>query len=386
MRAERFGMFPMAGSGAGMDRRDFLRLGGAGLAGAVLLGGAGGGVMAQAGPSLRSEFESAANESEVPVDLLLAMGFVNTLWEMPPPEASDYQEGDPQEGDPEGRGAYGIMQLVQNPSRNTLGRAADLTGFSEEELKNSRAANVRGGAAVMSDIVGASKPQDLNGWQEAVAEYGDTDLYAVEVYEALKGGASLTISTGENVELAAHEYAEVPRVIAARSVNQYRPAAWRPAHDGNFTNANRKEAIIDLIVVHVAQGSYSGTVNWFQDRRANSSAHYVVSRKGRVAQCVRNEDIAWHAGWWKTNKKSIGIEHAGYIGNPRSFSGPMYRSSAKLSAYLSRRFNIPVKHNHIIGHKQVPGCAGPGGGASCHTDPGRHWNWDRYLRLIKRYK
>lgn len=381
MRAERFGVFPVAGSGRGMDRRDFLRLGGAGLAGAVLLGGAGSGAIAQAGPSLRSEFESAADEYGVPVDLLLAMGFVNTLWEMPPPGASDYEEGDP-----EGRGAYGIMQLVRNPSRDTLGRAAGLTGFSAEKLKDNRAANVRGGAAVLSDIAGASKPQDLNGWQGAVAEYGGTDLYAVEVYEALRSGASLTISTGEGLELAPREDAEVPRVFAARSVNQYRPAAWRPAHKGNFTNANRKEAIIDLIVVHVAQGSYSGTVNWFQDRRANSSAHYVVSRKGRVAQCVRNEDIAYHAGWWKTNKKSIGIEHAGFIGNPRSFSGPMYRSSAKLSAYLCRRFNIPVAHNHIIGHNQVPGCRGPGGGVSCHVDPGRHWNWGRYLRLIKRYK
>ena len=381
MGAEGYWASLEAGSGSGMDRRDFLRLGGGGLAGAVLLGGAGGRAMAQAGPSLRSEFGSAADEYDVPVDLLLAMGYVNTLWEMPPPEASDYQEGDP-----EGRGAYGIMQLVQNPWRNTLGRAADLTGLSAEKLKNGRAANVRGGAAVLSDIAGASKPQDLNGWRDAVAEYGDTDLYAVEVYETLRSGASLTISTGESLELASHEDVEVPQVPTLRSVNQYPGAAWRPAHDGNYSNANRKEAIIDLIVVHVAQGSYSGTVNWFQDRRASSSAHYVVSRKGRVAQCVRNEDIAWHAGWWKTNKKSIGIEHAGYIGNPRSFSGPMYRSSARLSAYLSRRFNIPVKHSHIIGHNQVPGCSGPGGGASCHRDPGRHWNWGKYLRLIKRYK
>src|SRR5918998_3855495 len=381
MRAEWFGSFTAAGSGSGMDRRDFLRLRGVGLAGAVLLGGAGGGALAQAGASLRAQFGSASKKYGVPVELLLALGYVNTLWEMPPPWASDYEPGDLH-----GRGTYGIMQLAQNPSLDTLGGAALLTGLSEEALKTSRAANVLGGAAVLSDIAGTSKPQDLNGWQDAVAEYGGTDLYAVEVYEALRDGAFLTISTGETLELAPQVGVEVPQVFTSQSINQYRRAAWRPAHGGNYTNANRGPAQVSLIVVHVAQGSYSGTVNWFQDRNANASAHYVVSRKGRVAQCLRNEDVAWHAGWWKTNKKSIGIEHAGYIGNPRSFSGPMYRSSAKLSAYLSRRFNIPVKHNHIIGHKQVPGCAGPGGGASCHTDPGRHWNWGRYLRLIKRYK
>jgi hypothetical protein len=367
-------------STSAINRRDFLRLGSASLAGAVLIGTSGSKVLAQTGPSLKAEFESAAAEYEVPKELLMAMGYVNTLWEMPPPEASDYEEGDLH-----GRGAYGIMQLLQNPSRDTLGRAAHLTGLSEEELKTSRAANVRGGAAVLADIQGENKPAELNGWQEAVADYGDTELYAVEVYETLEDGASATISTGESLALAPQEGVEVPQLFTAQSPG-YGPAVWRPAHRGNYTNAHRGPAKIDLIVIHVAQGSYSGTINWFQDPRANASAHYVVSRGGKVAQCVRNEDIAWHAGYWRTNAKSIGIEHAGYIGNRRSFTRRMYRSSARLSASLSRRFNIPVNRRHIIGHNQVPGCPGPGGGVSCHRDPGRHWNWTRYMRLIRRYR
>jgi len=364
-----------------INRRDFLRLGGAGLAGAVLLGTAGGRVLARRGPSLEIEVKAAAAEYRVPVELLLAMGYVNTLWEMPPPEASAYEPGDLH-----GRGAYGIMQLVQNPSQDTLSRASSLTRFSEEELKNSRAANVRGCAAVLADIQGKNKSPHLNGWQEAVAEYGDTELYAVEVYETLKEGASATISTGESLELASQEGVEVPQIYSAQGAADYGRAVWRPAYRGNYTNANRGAARTDMIVIHVAQGSYSGTINWFQDPRANASAHYVVSRKGRVAQCVRNEDIAWHAGHWRTNTKSIGIEHAGYISNRKSFTRRMYRSSARLSAYLSRRFNIPVDRRHIIGHNQVPGCPGPGGGVNCHRDPGRYWNWHRYMRLIRRYK
>jgi hypothetical protein len=330
---------------------------------------------------LKSEFESVAAEYDVPQELLLAMGYVNTLWEMPPPEASDYEEGDP-----EGRGAYGIMQLVQNPWRDTLGRAASLTGLPREELKTSRGANVRGGAALLADIQGPNKPAELNGWQEAVAQYGDTDLYAQEVFQTLQEGASATISTGESLQLSPQDV-EVPQIFTAQSSRaDYRRAVWRPAHWSNYTNANRGAPKIDKIVIHVAQGSYSATINWFKDRRANSSAHYVVSRRGQVAQCVHNEDIAWHAGWWKTNKKSIGIEHAGHIGNRRSFTRRMYRSSARLSAHLCRRFNIPVDHRHIIGHNQVPGCRGAGGGVSCHRDPGRHWDWNRYMRLVRRYK
>src|SRR5918998_5477052 len=126
MRAEWFGSFTAAGSGSGMDRRDFLRLGGVGLAGAVLLGGAGGGALAQAGASLRAQFGSGSKKYGVPVELLLAMGYVNTLWEMPPPGASDDEPGDLH-----GRGTYGIMQLAQNPSRDTLGEASELTSLSE---------------------------------------------------------------------------------------------------------------------------------------------------------------------------------------------------------------------------------------------------------------
>lgn len=364
-----------------MNRRDFLRLSGSGLAGTVLLGAVSGRVLARPGPLLRTEMESTAARYRVPEELLLAMGYVNTLWEMPPPGASAYEPGDLH-----GRGAYGIMQLLQNPSRNTLGKAAQLTGLSREELKNDRAANVRGGAAVLAHLQGKERPEDLNGWRDAVAEYGGTDLYAQEVFETLQDGAHATISTGERLSLAPQDV-EVPQLFTIKGANtDYPNAVWRPAYRGNYTNSNRELSYyVNMIIVHVAQGSYSGTINWFQDARANVSAHYVVSKKGGVAQCVQNRDVAWHAGHWGYNTHSIGIEHAGYVGNPRSFTDAMYRSSARLSAYLVKRHRIPLDRRHIIGHHEVPGCPGAGGGVGCHTDPGRHWDWRRYMNLIRNY-
>src|SRR5215204_5630457 len=128
---------------------------------------------------------------------------------MPPPEASDYVPGDLH-----GRGAYGIMQLVQNPWEDTLGRAANLTGFPAERLKTERAANVVGGAAVLAGIAGYNMPSDLDGWYEAVAEYGGGELYAQEVFESLKSGASATTSTGESLQLAPQDV-EVPQIYTA---------------------------------------------------------------------------------------------------------------------------------------------------------------------------
>jgi hypothetical protein len=168
-----------------MNRRDFLIMGGAVLANAAVLGTAGGRVLAQTDSSLKAQFETTARKYGVPVELLLAMGYYNTLWEMPPPSASSYRKGDL-----EGRGDYGIMQLTQNPTKDTLGKAAKLTALSEARLKNDRSANIEGGAALLSDLVGKTKPKRLDGWQEPLTQYADTDLYASQVYGVLKRGAS----------------------------------------------------------------------------------------------------------------------------------------------------------------------------------------------------
>lgn len=355
-----------------MNRGDFLRMSGAGLAGAVLLG-TGGVALAQTGGSLTGQLEAASEEYGVPVELLLAMGYVNALWEMPPAGATDFEEGNLH-----GRGDYGVMKLTQNPSRDTLGRAAELTGLSEETLKNDRAANIRGAAAVLSDIQGESSPE-LEEWQGAVSDYGDTELYAQEVFETLANGASLTISTGEEMSLAAQEGVEGPRVIELEGRGtDYPGAVWRPAYSGNYSRSNRERTYnINRLVVHVVQGSYSSAVNWFQDPRSQVSAHYVVSGGGRVAQCVRHNDIAHHAGNWSYNCHSIGIEHAGYGSNPRTWSNGMYRASAKLAAFICRKHRIPVSRRGIIGHRDVPG-----GTSSC---PGPHFKFGKYIKLVKKY-
>jgi N-acetyl-anhydromuramyl-L-alanine amidase AmpD len=118
----------------------------------------------------------------------------------------------------------------------------------------------------------------------------------------------------------------------------------------------------------------------FQDPERQVSAHYVVrSRDGHVTQLVRELDVAYHAGNRSYNERSIGIEHEGFVDQPqRWFTEAMYASSAKLCAGICTRYDIPVDRQHIIAHHEVPG--------SDHTDPGRHWDWDRYLRLVRTAK
>lgn len=191
-----------SGPSEGMNRKDFLKLGGIGIAGTALLATVGSiGADAQTG-SLRAEFEAAAEEYRVPVDLLIAIGYTNTRLEMPPPDASPYVPGDLH-----GRGDYGIMALKQNPSSNTLSEASELTGISEERLKTERAANIRGGAALLAQSFGPLGILDslgvprLDVVYEVLAQIWSGELYAEQVAGALGSGIPVTTLSGEQIVL-----------------------------------------------------------------------------------------------------------------------------------------------------------------------------------------
>lgn len=165
----------------------------------------------------------------------------------------------------------------------------------------------------------------------------------------------------------------------ASAETDYPDASWVPAATANFSDANRPDSnSIDKIVIHVTQGSFEGSLDWFQNPAAQVSAHYTVkSSNGEVAQSVREADIAWHAGNWEYNQTSVGIEHEGYVDEAEWFTDEMYESSAKLTADIARRYDIPLDRDHVIGHNEVPGAT--------HTDPGDHWDWDKYMGLVKSY-
>ena len=167
----------------------------------------------------------------------------------------------------------------------------------------------------------------------------------------------------------------------------YPLALWHPASPWNYTIADRPlDPTIRRLVIHVAEGGFASTYNWFGNSAAQASAHYVVSPTGQVAQMVPDADIAWHAGNWAYNETSIGIEHAGYTYGG-GFPDAEYRGSARLAGWLARSFAITPDRQHVIGHNEVPDPyhAGEWGGADHHTDPGPHWQWARYMAYLRLY-
>jgi hypothetical protein len=162
------------------------------------------------------------------------------------------------------------------------------------------------------------------------------------------------------------------------------PVVWLKG-EGNFTKSHRHTESIDKLVIHVTEGAFWGSVRWLKSPRAHASSHYVVSRRGKIVQLVHLSDIAWHAGNWNVNTQSVGIEHEGFTYGTGGFTNLQYHASARLAGWIARRSLLPIDRRHIIGHAEVPAPGGGWGGSSHHTDPGPHWKWDYYLRLVRRY-
>ncbi|MFF5974570.1 N-acetylmuramoyl-L-alanine amidase [Streptomyces sp. NPDC012769] len=157
----------------------------------------------------------------------------------------------------------------------------------------------------------------------------------------------------------------------------HKGAEWTGASRANWRRADRPDDyVIDRVVIHVVQGSYASAVKVFKDPGHGAATHYVVRKDGHVAQMIRELDVAFHAGNRDMNERSVGIEHEGFVDRPEGFTKAMYEASARLTAGICARHGIPVDREHIIGHVEVPG--------TDHTDPGPHWDWDRYMPLVRR--
>ncbi|MGY4924311.1 N-acetylmuramoyl-L-alanine amidase [Streptomyces sp. 900105755] len=215
------------------------------------------------------------------------------------------------------------------------------------------------------------------GANQAVAGDGDRRLGRRAL---LVGGAAAAAGT---VALTRDElsrlYWRLPGVRKARVAGavDFRGARWVAASPANYRTADRpSDYPVDRVVVHVTQGGYASAVKAFQDPAHQAAAHYIVRQDGRITQLVRELDVAFHAGNRSYNERSVGIEHEGFVDRPEDFTDAMYAASARLTAAICRRYGMAVDREHVIGHAEVPG--------TDHTDPGEHWDWERYMGLVRR--
>jgi len=135
----------------------------------------------------------------------------------------------------------------------------------------------------------------------------------------------------------------------------------------NF-NVGRHIYVPEAIVIHIMEGTLNGTDSWFQSTISQVSAHYGIGKTGEVHQYVKESNTAWHAGrvnlpswnlikpaanglYINPNYYTIGIEHEGYADT--DWTDETYNTSSGLINDISKRWNIPLDRQHVIGHHEI---------------------------------
>jgi N-acetyl-anhydromuramyl-L-alanine amidase AmpD len=125
----------------------------------------------------------------------------------------------------------------------------------------------------------------------------------------------------------------------------------------HYTQAHRDEDDIFLLILHSSSGA--GTAEqlrqYFARGEREVSYHYIVDAEGHVVTSVDPNDIAYHAGNWDTNKRSIGIGLIGVAGQ-HAFPKPQLTALVALMARLSDQFDLSLRrvHDYIDGRIYLP--------------------------------
>lgn len=122
------------------------------------------------------------------------------------------------------------------------------------------------------------------------------------------------------------------------------------------------------VVLHIAEGSYEGTIAWCQNSSAEVSAHFVVAKDGRIAQLVDTAVQSWcqSAG----NPYYLSIENEGHGGD--ALTSAQLEACAKIAARASTLHGVPLQladspTAHGLGYHSMGGATW-GGHYDCPGD------------------
>nr|WP_242613532.1 peptidoglycan recognition family protein [Herbihabitans rhizosphaerae] len=389
-------------------------------------------------PGRQQDFADAAREFGVPESVLLGVSYLESRWNTnagTPSTSAGYgpmhltdvatatagSHHDHGSEDPRGDSARPTLRPTahghdtgsdnSSPSLRTVDLAATLTGDSPATLRSDARRNIRGGAAILAQYqrelgIASGNPAD---WYGAIARYaGATDTasanaFAGEVFATMRQGMERVTDDGQHVLLrptrdlapntaqlgrlglrqTARAEVECPSDIACEWIPApYQKIGDGPGDYGNHDKANRPaDQKIEYIIIHDTEGAWDGVLKMVQDPKYVSWHYTLRSADGHIAQHVPTKDVAWHAGNWYVNAKSIGLEHEGFAAQGTWYTEAMYRTSSKLVRHLAEKYRIPLDRQHILGHDNVPGVT-PDKVKGMHWDPGPYWDWAHYFDLL----
>lgn len=118
-------------------------------------------------------------------------------------------------------------------------------------------------------------------------------------------------------------------------------ARWRPSTIDHPIRARTLG-----IVIHWTAGSFGGDLATLDG--PNVDCQFYVPKSGELYQLLDPDEEGWH-GFFMANHYCIGIEHEG---RGEAYTSEQFRTSAKLVAYLCRRYSIPARKVDPSGHDE----------------------------------
>ena len=333
------------------------------------------------------EFHLAADEFMVPVEILQAMGYTETQWQM----IEGQEEFD---GWSPAAGTMGLRGAM-------IDRGAELLGVAADDVKTDRKTNIRAAAAILDDLAGDIDRTDLGAWAPAVAELAGITNHTAsinyihnDVFGLIKNGLVVTDLDGKVISEIVADPAVVPNYdapggpILATSPD-YSGAVYRNSPNQGTRPAGTTGQV-RMVIIHSCEGAYSGCWGWLANSQSGVSAHYVVKEDGsEITQLVKEAKRAFHiaAKYNKSlnggkesdlqnvsgNSFTVGIEHAGFA-NQNSWHANLIDQSARLVCDITNRNGIARDKYHIIGHGQLQ--------PNNRIDPGPNWPWATYLTKV----
>lgn len=172
-----------------------------------------------------------------------------------------------------------------------------------------------------------------------------------------------------------------PLTNAPVRTGKFPKPAMAVSRSANFDT--RGGAKIDTIVLHYTGGprtGEAGDLNTLTKPNTQVSAHFLVTRDGKITQLVAEELIAFHAGQSyfqgedRVNERSLGIEIANEGDTGEPYTPAQMAAVTKLVGYLREKYQVQL--DNITGHSNV---AMPVGRKS---DPGAHFDMAGLKRAL----
>ena len=144
----------------------------------------------------------------------------------------------------------------------------------------------------------------------------------------------------------------------------------------NFSKKSRFLRKIKYVIIHyTGMQSEIESIKRLKNPKYKVSCHYLINRKGKIIQLVKDKNIAWHAGkskWKKItdlNKDSIGIElvNKGHEFGYQNFSPKQIKSLIRLCKNLKKKYFI--KKENFLGHSDIAPLR--------KIDPGKKFPWKK---------